>query len=122
MAELLQGEVGEGEGTRLLLSLDLSLSQREYQLKEGEGTRLLPNLDHPPSCNNSTEIPHAPRECQAKEGEGTRLLLNLHLSLSHREYQVKEGEGTRLLPDLDHPPGSSSSQEIPAHHPRGKLA
>ncbi len=29
-AELLQGEVGEGEGTRLLLSLDLSLSQREY--------------------------------------------------------------------------------------------
>jgi hypothetical protein len=55
----LNGEVPlkEGEGTRLLLSLDLSLSQREYQVKEGEGTRLLPNLDHPPSCNNSTEIP-----------------------------------------------------------------
>ncbi len=94
-----QGEVGEGEGTRLLLS-----------------------LDHPPSCNNSTEIPPAQWECQAKEGEGTRLLLNLHLSLSQREYQVKEGEGMRLLPDLDHPPGSSSSQGIPAHHPGGQLA
>jgi hypothetical protein len=94
-----QGEVGEGEGTRLLLSLDLSLSQRECKVKEGEGTRLLLSLDHPPSCNNSTEIPPAQRECQAKEGEGTR-----------------------LLPDLDHPPGSSSSQEIPAHHPGGQLA
>ncbi len=83
------GEVGEGEGTRLLLSLDLSLSQRE---------------------------------CQVKEGEGPRLLLNLHLSLSQREYQVKEGEGTRLPPNLDHPPGGSSSQEIPAHHPGEQLA
>ncbi len=143
--ELLQGEAGEGEGaspplkldlslfqrecqakegegTRLLLNLHLSLSQREYQVKEGEGTCLLPDLDHPPSCNNSTEIPPAQRECQAKEGEGNRLLLNLHLSLSQREYQVKEGEGTCLLPDLDHPPSYNNSQEIPAHHPGGQLA
>ncbi len=35
--QLLQGEVGEGEGTRLLLS-----------------------LDHPPSCNRLTEIPAHP--------------------------------------------------------------
>ncbi len=47
----------KGEGTRLLLSLDLSLSQREYQLKEGEGTCLLPNLDHPPGGSSSQEIP-----------------------------------------------------------------
>ncbi len=114
--ELLQGEAGEGEGaspplkldlslsqrecqakegegTRLLLKLHLSLSQQENQVKEGEGKRLLPDLDHPPSCNNSTEIPHAQREYQVKEGEGTCLLLKLHLSLSQRENQVKEGEG-----------------------------
>ncbi len=53
-----QGEVGEGEGASPPLKLDLSLSQRAYQVKEGEGTRHLPDLDHPPSCNNSTEIPH----------------------------------------------------------------
>ncbi len=35
--QLLQGEVEEGEGTRLLLNLHLSLSQRECQAKEGEG-------------------------------------------------------------------------------------
>ncbi len=88
------------------------------------GTHILLSLDHPPSCNNSTEFPHAQRECQAKEGEGTRLLLILDLSLSQRKYQLKEGGGggTRLLPDLDHPPGSSSSQENPAHHPGGQLA
>jgi hypothetical protein len=50
-------QVKEGEGTRLLSSLDLSLSQREYQVKEGEGTRLLPNLDHPPGSSSSQEIP-----------------------------------------------------------------
>ncbi len=97
--ELLQGEAGEGKGASPPLKLDLSLSQRENQVKEGEGKRLLPDLDHPPSCNNSTEIPHVQRECRGREGEGTRLLLNLH-----------------------HHPGSSSSQEIPAHHPWGQLA
>ena len=95
---LSQGEVGEGEGASPPLKLDLSLSQRENQVKEEEGTRLLPDLDHPPSCNNSTEIPHARRECQAREGEGTRHLLNLH----------------------HHP--SSSSQGILVHHPGGQLA
>ncbi len=104
MMRLPQGEVGEREGASPPLKLDLSLSQRENQVKEGEETRLLPNLDHPPSCDNSTEIPHAWRECQAREGEET-----------HREYQVKP-------PDLDHPPGGSSSQEIPVHHPGGPLA
>ncbi len=94
------------------LKLDLSLSQRECQAKEGEGTRLLLNL----------HLSLSQREYQVKEGVGTRLLLKLHLSLSQRENQVKEGEGKRLLPDLDHPPGSCSSQEIPAHHPGGQLA
>jgi hypothetical protein len=46
----------------------------EGPLVEGEeGTCLLPDLDHPPSCNNSTEIPAHP--------------------LSQREYQVKGGRG-----------------------------
>jgi hypothetical protein len=108
-----QGEVGEGEGASSPLNLDRPPSsssteitapgrgktQRENQVKEGEETRLLLNLHHHPSCNNSTEIPHARRECQAREGEGTH-----------------------LLPDLDHSPGSSSSQEIPVHHPGGQLA
>ena len=131
-----RGEAGEGEGASPPLKLDLSLSQRENQVKEGEETRLLPDLDHPPSCNNSTEIPHARRECQAREGEGTCHLLNLDHPPSsssteitapgrgktQRENQVKEGEGTRHLLNLHHHPGSSSSQEISVHHPGGQLA
>ncbi len=118
-----QGEAGEGEGASPPLKLDLSLSQRENQVKP-------PKIDHSPSGDNSTEIPHARRECQAREGEGTRHLLNLHHHPScdssteitapgrgetPREYQVKP-------PRLDHPPGGSSSQEIPVHHPGGHLA
>ncbi len=124
MRRLPQGEVGEGEGASPPLKLDLSLSQRENQVKppkidrppssssteitaSGRGEtqreyqvkRLRLNLDHPSSCDNSTEIPHARRECQAREGEGTRHLLNFH-----------------------HHPGGSSSQEIPVHHPGGQLA
>ncbi len=56
MMRLPQGEVREGEGASPPLKLDLSLSQRENQVKEGEGTRHLLNLHHHPGGNSSTEI------------------------------------------------------------------
>jgi hypothetical protein len=104
-----------GEGTCLLLNLDLSLSQRENQVKEGEGARLPLYLDHSPSCSSSTEIPAHPlsqRENQVKEGEGARLPLYLDLPLSQRENQVEEGEGTYLLLNLDHPPVSNTGKQL----------
>ncbi len=124
-----QGEVGEGEGVSPPLKLHLSLSQRENQVKEGEGKRLPPNLDHPPSCNSSTEITalgkgETQREYQVKPPKLDHPpSCNNSTEIPHarRENQVKEGEGKRLLLNLHHHP-SSSSQEIPVHHPGGQLA
>jgi hypothetical protein len=135
MEELLQGEQPVVPLNRKVpLNGEVPLNGAlEGPLKEGERACLPLYLDHPPSCNNSTEIlahplggkgaqaaltsiPHPRRHPPPPSQE-----IPAH-PLSQRENQVKEGEGARFYLYLDHPPSCNNSMEIPAHPIGGKGA
>ncbi len=70
MAELLQREVGAGAGASPPLKLDLSLSQREHQVKEGGGLASLYIWTSLPAATVQRKSPPRSGNARRRRGRG----------------------------------------------------